>query len=199
MARVDVYDLSAMHALERHGFGYIETTITNTLDIKDMDATPSKDFTIRQVRPDETEQLVDFSIDAFKTHRFYTEKRFATEKVDEMYKQWVQSALKNPNIWTTIVLEKNEKVLGFMTYAIEDLREYFETRFVKLRMACLDQRERGKSHGVDLFNGVMQYTQREADVIVSGLTLRNIHSFNLHTKLNYKLKCSTNTLHKWFS
>jgi len=199
VARADVLDLVTVQTLEEHGFKYIETTITNTLDIKHLDPVSSKDYVIRLARPEETDLLVDFSLDAFPTHRFYAEKRFSTAKVDEMYRQWVRNALTNISVWTTVVLEKDSKVLGFMTYAIEDVSPYFGMSFIKLRMACLDKKERGKSHGVDLFNGVVKFVHSQGDVIVSGLTIRNIHSFNLHTKLNYKLKCSSNTFHKWYS
>lgn len=199
VARADVLDLVAVQALEEHGFKYIETTITNTFELKHLDPVPSKDYKIRLARSDEMDLLVDISLDGFASHRFYAEKRFPKLKVDEMYRQWVRNSLTNTSAWSTVVLEKNSKVLGFMTYHIEDLSLYYGMSFVNWRMACLAKSERGKNHGVDLFNGAMKYVYDQADVIVSGLTIRNIHSFNLHTKLNFKLKCSSNTFHKWYS
>jgi hypothetical protein len=197
-ARVDVFDLVVAHILENHGFRYIETTITNSYDLKRLDPTPSEDYVIRLARPEEMDLLIDMSKDGFLTHRFYADKRFPKLKVDEMYYQWVQNSLVNTSVWTTVVLETNCQVLGFMTYRVEDLTSYFGINFVKWRMGALGKDERGKGHGVDLFVGAMKYVHGQAGVVDSGLTIRNIQSFNLHTKLNFKLICSSLTLHKWF-
>jgi hypothetical protein len=198
-ARVDVFDLPTAHVLENHDFKYIETTITNSFDLKRLDPTPSEDYVIRLARPEEMDLLIEMSKDGFLTHRFYADTRFPKQKVDEMYRLWVQNSFVNHSIWTTVVLEKEHQVRGFMTYRVEDLTSYFGMNFVKWRMAALEKNERGKGHGVDLFVGAMKYVHGQAGVVDSGITIRNIHSFNLHTKLNFKLICSSITFHKWFS
>jgi len=197
-ARVDIFDLPVVHVLENHNFKYIETTITNSFDLKRLDSTPSKDYVIRLARPDEADLLIDLSKDGFNTHRFYADACFPKQKVDEMYRLWVQNSFVDPPIWTTVVLEKDDRVRGFMTYRVQDLTSYFGMNFVKWRMGVVGKNERGQGHGVDLFIGAMKYMHGQASVVDSGLTIRNIQSFNLHTKLNFKLICSSITFHKWF-
>lgn len=197
-ARVDVLNLSAVHALEEHSFKYIETTIANSYEIKHLDPVPSKDYRIRLAYQDEMDLLVDMVQDSFSSHRFYADKRFPKADVDEMYRQWVRNSLTVTSVWSTVVLEKSGKVLGYMTYRIEDLTRYFGMNFVKWRMGILAKDHRGKSNGVDLFVGAMKYMYGQADIVDSGITIRNIRSFNLHNKINFKVKCSSNTFHKWY-
>lgn len=198
-ARVDAFDLTVAQILEEHGFKYIETTITNSYDLKRLDPTPSEDYVIRLARPEETDLLVNMSKDGFLTHRFYADRNFPKLKVDEMYYQWVRNSLVNTSAWTTVVLETDHQVRGLMTYRVEDLSSYFGMNFVKWRMAALGKDERGKGYGVNLFIGAMKYIHGQAGVVDSGLTIRNVHSFNLHTKVNFKLICSSITFHKWLT
>ena len=177
---------------------YIETTIINSFDLKRLDRAPSGEYLMRLARPDEVDLLMDMATDGFLTHRFYADRRFPKPKVDEMYRRWVQTSLTNTAVWSTVVLEADGRARGFMTYRVEDLTPYFGMKFVKWRMAALGKEERGKGHGVNLFVGAMRFVQDEAGVVDSGLTIRNIHSFNLHTKVNFRLICSSLTLHKWY-
>lgn len=198
-ARVDTFDLPTAHVLENHEFKYIETTITNSFDLKRLDPTPPENYVIRIARPDEVDLLIDLSRDGFLTHRFFADTRFPQQKAHEMYRLWVHNSLAHDSNWTTVVLEKEGRVRGFVTYRVEDLTSYFGMNFVKWRMAAIGKDERGKGHGVDLFMGAMKYVHGQAGVVDSGLTIRNIQSFNLHTKLNFKLICSSITFHKWFN
>lgn len=198
MARADVFDLAAIHALEDHGFRYIETAITNSYDLRRIEACPPVDYQIRAARTDEANLLVSMAEDAFLTHRFYADKRFPTDKVDAMYREWVRSSLESA-AWTTIVLEAEGKVRGFFLYRLEDLTAYFGMRFVKWRMAALSSDDRGKGYGLQLFQGAMQHVREQAEIVDSGLTIRNTRSFNLHVKLGFRLLCSSVTFHKWYS
>ena len=156
------------------------------------------DYQIRTAQPDEADLLACMTQDAFLTHRFYADKRFPTEKVDAMYREWVMSSLES-DAWITIVLETGGKVRGFFIYRIEDLTAYFGLRFAKWRMAALSPIDRGKGYGVQLFRGAMQFVHGQAETVDSGLTIRNTRSFNLHNKLGFRILCFFVTFHKWYS
>lgn len=197
--RIDSNDLENIWAYESAGFCYVETTISNTIDLRVRKFQTQGKSIFRLARPEEADMLVEMSENAFVTHRFYADSNFDSNKVNEFYKVWVKYSLSNTNIWKTMVLEFDSTVLGFMTYSIDDLSEYFGLKFVKWRMACLSPMARGRDFGSELFIGAMEFERNNASIVDSGLTIRNIHSFNLHTRLNFKIKSSSVTLHKWFS
>jgi RimJ/RimL family protein N-acetyltransferase len=196
-ARIDANDLDAIKTLENHGFRYIETTVVNSYDLR-RGSLPSQEIgTIRYAQASDEQDLVDMVEDAFLTHRFYVDGKFPKEKVDQMYREWVRSSLHSSD-WSTIVLESGGKVRGFFIYSIpEELSEYFQVRFAKWRLAALGPKDRGSGYGVPLFVGAMNFLVDKVKIIDSGLTVRNIRSFNLHNKLGFKIQHFSVTMHKW--
>jgi GNAT superfamily N-acetyltransferase len=198
LARPDACNLPAVHALESYGFRYIETTIVNSRDLRETAALAHAGDRIRIADPNEADLLADIAKDAFLSHHFYADPGFPKEKVDAMYRQWVLGSLQS-DIWTTVVLEIENRVRGFFTYRIEDLTPYFGFRFVKWRMAALSKADRGMGYGVQLFNGAMDFVRPQAEIVDSGLTLRNTRSVNFHNSVGFRILCSSTTLHKWYS
>lgn len=195
-ARVHILDLAQVHALERRGYRYIETTLTNCLDVRKERFSLPEGYVIRAPKEGETALLVGMTKDAFVTHRFYADPGFPRKKVDEMYERWVESSLTSP-AWTTIVLDKDGDAKGFFIYKIEDLRKHVGLRITKWRMGVLGGDDRAKGHGIPLFQGAMDYVRAESDIVDSGLSLRNTKSFNLHTKLGFRGLAFSSTYHKW--
>jgi RimJ/RimL family protein N-acetyltransferase len=198
-ARADAQNLPAVRALENSGFRYIETAVTNTFDLRKLPPVPMEGWIIRGVRPEETDTLLEIAQDAFLTHRFYADRRFARDRVDAMYREWVRTSLAG-SAWTNIVLEESGRTNGFFTYRVEDLSPYFGTPFVKWRMAAIsaEARGQGQGQGLRLFRGAMDYVREQASTVDSGLTVRNIRSFNLHNKLGFRVVCFSVTFHKWY-
>lgn len=194
--RVEMLDLAVIHAVESRGFRYIETTLSNSVDLRTKKFSLPPGYAIRPPRPDETALLVDMTADAFVTHRFYADPGFPRAKVDEMYQRWVSSSLESP-AWTTIVLDLDGVAHGFFIYRIEDHREQVGVRITKWRMGVLGADSRASGHGVALFEGAMNYVSSSSDIVDSGLSLRNLKSFNLHSKLGFRGLSFSATYHKW--
>jgi GNAT superfamily N-acetyltransferase len=196
-ARCDAQDLHVLHALEAHGFRYIETTVANCRDLRRQPAPPTVNGTIREADPGEADRLVDIVRGAFGTHRFYADGGFPAERVDAMYQRWVRDDLRDP-AWTTIVLEEEGRVNAFMTYGVDDLSEYLGLRFAKWRMFAVDGKALGRGHGAKLLDGAMDYVKDDLDIVDSGLSLRNVRSLNIHNQLGFRAVAFSTTLHKWY-
>lgn len=194
--RVEMLDLAVIHAVESRGFRYIETTLANSVDLRTAQFSLPPGYTIRPPRPSETQLLVDMTVDAFLTHRFYADPGFPKDKVDEMYQRWVTSSLQSP-AWTTIVLDLDGVAHGFFIYRTEDLREHIGLRITKWRMGVLGVESRASGHGMALFEGAMNHVSASSDIVDSGLSLRNLKSFNLHSKLGFRGLSFSATYHKW--
>jgi len=196
-ARIDGHDVTSLQMLESHGFRYIETTVENYVDLRRKEAAfLPRSSSLRPPRPDEGNSLVTIAQDAFLSHRFYADDRFPRHKVDDMYRLWVENSLRDPE-WKTLVLEADGAVRGFITYRIEDLTSYFGLQFAKWRMAALSKSNRGLGYGVVLFRGAMESVRGQVQIVDSGLTTRNLHSLNLHTKVGFRTACCSVTLHRW--
>lgn len=195
--RIETMDLAVVHAAERCGFRFIETTLANSLDLRKATFTLPAGYEIRAPLASERDVLVDMTTDAFVTHRFYADPGFPTAKVDEMYRRWVESSL-DSSAWTTIVLDFEGVPHGFFIYRVDDLRDTVGVRIAKWRMGVLGVESRARGHGVALFEGAMDYASTEAEIVDSGLSLRNLKSFNLHSKLGFRANAFSATYHKWY-
>jgi RimJ/RimL family protein N-acetyltransferase len=196
VARVDARDLKAIHALERHGFRYIETTVENSFDFRRASPPTCEMGVLRPPRPGEEIALVAATRAAFASHRFYADPGFPRERVDAMYESWVVNSLRDSK-WQTLVLEVERVSRGFLTYRLEDLTPYLGLRLAKWRMAALAPEHRGKGYGEALFAGTLRALFGTVDIVDSGLTTRNLRSVNLHSKIGFRTVCCSVTLHRW--
>lgn len=196
-ARSDAQDLPPLHALENSGFRYVETTVKDTCDLRRLAPLAREGWTIRDVRPNEADVLVDLVRGAFLDHRFYADGRFAPSQVAIMYQQWVRNSLSDPT-WTTIVLEEGGKVNGLFTFRYEDLTPYFGLHFVTWRLAAVGPDARGSGHGLKLFHGALDFVRDRATIVDNESSCRNIRSVNLQLKIGFRVVCFSVTLHKWY-
>ncbi|HRG99949.1 MAG TPA: hypothetical protein PLR99_27075 [Polyangiaceae bacterium] len=196
VARVASLDLPAVHALERGGYRYIETTEANGVDLRVRRYALPEPYRTRPARPDELGSLSRMTEGAFTSHRFYADGGFPTAKVDAMYVAWVESSLASPN-WTTFVLEHDGAPKGLGIYRVEDHTGSLGVKIAKLRMLTLGPRDRGRGHGLPLFWGAVEHARGACDLVDSTLTLRNLPSVNIHRKVGFRALAFTSTYHRW--
>jgi GNAT superfamily N-acetyltransferase len=195
--RVDAHDVTAIQALEEHGYRYIETTIENRVDLGSA-ATfclPSTAH-LRPPIAGEEDELAAIAQDAFPAHRFYADERFPRVKADAMYRELVLSSFRDPGC-RILVLEADGALRGFVIHRLEDLTSYFGVRFARWRLAALETKSRRAGYGTMLFRAAIESARQEAGIVESGLTSRNLPSVNLHAKVGFRTTCCTVTLHRW--
>lgn len=196
-AKVPSKDLPVVHALEHNGFNFIESWIFNKYDLNHLDEASKPTQALRLARPEDRELMIEYSHEAFATQRFHADANIPHDKADSLYEKWILTAFADPH-QEVLVLDSGNRPAGFMIYYPVDLRPYFGLQFAQWKMALLDPQSRGKGLGT-LFFTALFYHHRDSglDVIDSGLSIRNITSLNLHTKLNFKVTCTLVTLHEW--
>jgi len=195
-ARADTLDLSTIHALEQHSFQYIETTVINSYNVHNKSNLPNSDYRVRPICSNEIDKIVSLTKGAFPLHRFSADPLFSKLNADRVYEKWVSSCYKKDNCHIA-VMDVDNNPAGFFLYSLKNLTEYFGLRFAMWQLAALSPRFRGKGLGHQLFLSTMGFLSDKADIIDSGLTMRNIVSLNLHNKLGFKTISSVVTFHKW--
>lgn len=197
--RVPSLNLPVVHSLERWGFHYIENCIVNKFHLSRLNGFIKPPLSLRLARQDDLDCMLDYSRDAFSTHRFHADAHITGNQANSLYEKWILSAFNDPN-QEILVCDIESKCAAFMIYYRSDLRQYFGLRFAMWKMALLDPQNRSKGLGTDFFIALMYHHEEEGlDVVDSGLTTRNIDSLNLHIKLNFKVITTLVTFHKWFS
>jgi len=141
--------------------------------------------------------MLDYSKGAFATQRFHADPYIDPDKADSLYRKWILTAFEDPH-QQILVLDVDNSPLAFMITQRIDLRQCFGLQFVVWRMALLDPSSRGRGWGTKFFVSLMHHHRKEGiDVVDSGVTMRNLASLNLHSKLHFKIVCIRVTFHKW--
>ena len=189
--------LDEIHALEERGFGYVENSLYNMVSLRGPEDGDRDLPTLRLAGPEDAPVMVEYAKGAFSSQRFYADRNFDRAKADSLYERWIYSSFDSEDM-RTLVLDVEGEPGAFMMYLPMDLREYFGFRTAKWEMAVVGPALRGQGLGTTFFQALLR-THREQgfDRVDSILTLRNLHSLNLHNKLLFKGLSVEVTLHRW--
>jgi len=197
-AKIPSLDLSTIHAFEKMGFNFIEAWIYNFYDLAKDDKAKSPKYGLRLISPDDLPIMIEYAKGAFSLHRFHADYRIPLDKAESLYSKWITTAY-NDNDQDILVMDFEGKPVAFMTYFKNDLSANLGLKIAQWKMAVIDQKIRGKGIGTQFFQELIYYHRNEGlDIIDSGLSIRNLPSLNLHTKLDFKTVSTLATFHKWF-
>ena len=198
-ARVPSLNLPVTHSFERSGFRFIESYVYYKYDLMRIAEFQEPQYKLRFGRPEDRDTMLDYSTDAFATHRFHADCQIARHKAESLYKRWIITAFQDSQ-QHILVLNIEERPVAFMIYHISDLREYFGMRFAAWTMALLGPVNRGRGMGTAFFTALLHYHLQEGlDFVESGVSMRNLASINPHNKVGFKVVSMLVTFHKWLS
>jgi len=197
-AKIPSLDLSSIHAFENKGFSFIETWIYYYYDLAKGDEDISPKYGLRLITPDDLPKMIEYARGAFSLHRFHADQHIPLDLAESLYSKWITTAFNDSDQYI-LVMDFKGKPAAFMIYFKNDLSENFGLKFCQWKMVVIDPNIRGKGIGTQFFQELIYYHRKEGlDIIDGGLSIRNLHSLNLHAKLDFKPVSTLVTLHKWF-
>jgi RimJ/RimL family protein N-acetyltransferase len=119
-ARADVADTDAIGALEEQGFRLMDALVTYVYHPRRDPPAPIKEMgVLREFRPEDTEQIVDITREAYKGFRgrFHLDPHLPDDRCDEMYIEWARKACRFEMADVVLVTENlSGEVHGWMCY-----------------------------------------------------------------------------------
>lgn len=195
--KVPALNIPAIHSFEDCGYRYAETWIYNKYDLKAVDTLKKVRYSLRLARTEDYSWMIKYSRNGFSTQRFHADPHISIQKAESLYEKWIRTAFQDSK-QEILTLDIKGRPVAFMTYYKNDLSRYFGLRFAKWRMLLADPDSRGKGIGTDFFIALLQYHRKDGlDVVDSELSMRNLISLNLHTKVNFRVIGTLVTFHKW--
>jgi len=195
-ARIDASDISSLHSLENNGFRFIENLVTYSRDLRGVSQLETPKYSLRLFRDEDKEALTEIAQHTPEYSRFIVDTRFNRKKSVELYVSWALNSARS-SADRLLILEIENKPLGFFTIRFEDLSRYFGMRICTWGLAGLSPRLRGTGLGYQLFLSTLHETKKEADIVYSGFVLRHIRVTRIHEKLGFTYLSSYVTLHRW--
>lgn len=190
---------SPIYVLQQHGYIFYENLYFETLDISKGDTNKDcKDIEYRYAQDSDKEKLKEIALNnTFSKSHFYLDTKFSVDRIDLMYAQWIENALKSDQ--KIVIVEDDHKIAGVFIYEIVDYTATMNKKFAVWKSAFVDSSSRGKGIGLKLFRATLQSCIADgADVVDSSLVEKNSISKSFHDKLGFRMTNTVYTLHKWF-
>ena len=196
--KIPARDLSAVNALCRSGYVYMENWIHNSFDLTMPLPGLNKKYSLRTFNAKkDLECLLNFSKDAFVTQRYHADPYLSNTLAEKVYSKWILTSA-NSKSDRIVALNDSSKTLGFLIYTHKDLSRQLGFKFSRWKFAAIDRSERGKGVGRQLFTAALKLNLKEGCHIAdSGLSMNNIHSLNLHNQVGFKVISGIVVFHLW--
>ena len=197
LSRSDGDDLTNIHALEDHGFHFVEDILYFKYDLTSPTDLRHPELKVRLSQERDLDSLRMIAGNTFVHSRFHRDPHIEKAKADRLYEKWIETSLrKEPD--SILVAEGEGKVLGFIICEAKDLADYFGKRIMVVRLIGVSQDQKGKGVGYHLFLGALNFFKGQTDIVYGSSASVNISSSRLLLKLGFKLFSSSLTFHKWF-
>ncbi len=195
-ARINGDLISVIHIFENKGFRCFES---NTWPVVSCEKVPKlNDSNIRLMCAKDLDKVLYIAENfPYRGGHLYTDKKFDKQKVDAMFKKWVNTAWNNNQ--PIAVIEHEGEVAGCFVFNFDkDLSESLGYKYARMTFLALDSKFRGRGLGMKLFQGMMSLAKEMgAEYIDSGYSVNNHVSAILHINALFYPVYTETTLHYW--
>jgi L-amino acid N-acyltransferase YncA len=193
--KVSALNLPVIHALERTGYGFIESWVHNKVVLQHATSAPTLEA--RRAHPEDLDLLLSWLPGAFVSQRFHADPNFERDKCEDVYTKWARSAFERSQA-DVLVFEHESRACAALFSSSLDLSAYFGLKLTDLSMAIVDPKQRARGIGKMMFeSGFQYYREQGMDVVHSGLSTRNVASMRLHNRAQFTHLSTLVTFHKW--
>jgi len=115
--RIDINDISSIHALEMNGFRLMDTLVTFAF-IRNKHKIPNirTIYPVRKCKKSDIPYLMDIARKSFVDDRFHLDPNIPKEKADSLYSKWVRNSWLRKE--TIFVATRKNQPIGFLTYRL---------------------------------------------------------------------------------
>lgn len=206
LCKTDTDNVGLIHALERAGFGLMDTLLEYGYDFARppfaavVQPAADKDFLIRPASPDDREQLVNITDRAFAKHfgRFHVDPAIPTEKALEVYRRWADSACKGYCDWIWVA-QAGERIAGFTAWKKRSvLEQRFDMSVAHYNIGVIDPDFFGRGLFQVLTYEGMKELGKEGYLYIDGPTHVNNYPVQRGlANLGWKICNARHAFHKW--
>ena len=149
--KVNSFDKTSVHALEKAGFHLMDTHLIYTVDQKEYRKQAKKPFKnkLRAALLSDKKQVLEITRESFYNYfgRFHADPDIPDDLADALYECWVDVSFSNYADLITVAVDDKDIVIGYGTlnYCIEkDIKDYFGVTIGSNVLSSVSSRARGK-------------------------------------------------------
>jgi len=202
--RTQAADLASIHALQRHGFEWIDGIQTFTLSLVEGIAEVSPVPTgirIGEYEPWQLEGILEIAGSAYRFDRFHSDPALPTGAADRLHEDWLLNSCSGKAADMVVVATDERQVLGFVTVKF-DSAIYCRNggRLATIVLVATAERGRGQGIGKATTLATLSLLRKHNIAAVQvGTQLSNIGAGRLYESCGFRLGASTLTFRKLIS
>lgn len=189
-------DKASIRQALRLGFDLVETRLAFQRNYKKAPPVmPAADgFSLRLAKSADLEQLASITKGAFSLSRFYADRCFDKEKVEQMYQIWIRKSVTGDFDDAVIVAEAASELLGYATCRLNHLPSVG-----RIGLICVDESFQGRGVGLTLKQySVWWFQQQGMRRSYAGTQVSNIGSQIINHRADFIPLSAKQIFHKWF-
>ncbi|KPK98942.1 MAG: hypothetical protein AMJ95_01395 [Omnitrophica WOR_2 bacterium SM23_72] len=197
--RVSTDNYSVFHSLEEEGFKIMDTLVTYLFNKRKHKISPFKSMCqVRLFRDDDMRSLVKMVQGIFILSHFYKDSNISRKNADKFYIRWIQECCRGSLADKVLVAERNNKILGFLTYKIN--KEFYKmTGYKIVGQGLAAVSERGLGIFPALVKSYIQDIVRWYDFGEIDTQINNYEVIRTCQRFGLDFVRSKFTFHKWFN
>lgn len=188
ISRVAGDELEKIHVLEENGFRLMDIQAVLRLELEGDTVSPPITFEIVPCTPDDLDTVTKIARNAFGSDHFHVDRRFDSERVDEMYEKWVRKCFAEKYDMT--LAKMDGAIAGFHAAKVEGASAYIE-------LVAVTENYRGRGVAKALVLDFLRRVGRKARVVDVRTQITNLPAIRLYEGLGFKMVSSLLTFHWW--
>lgn len=199
--RVQAADLTSIHALQQHGFEWIDGIQTFTLSLEEGIAEVSSvpaGIRIGEYEPWQLEGILEIARSAYRFDRFHSDPALPPGAADRLHEDWLLNSCSGKAADMVVVATDERQVLGFVTVKF-DAGIRCRTGGLLATIVLVATAERGRRLGIAKATTLATLSRlRRHDIaaVQVGTQLSNIGAGRLYESCGFRLSASTLTFRK---
>lgn len=191
----DAGDQASILELQRRGFIFVDIRITfERRDLDKLTPPSNRGAIVRSSSLADMDSLRVIARDGFGSTRFYADPFLNNEKVSKMYQIWLAKSLTTDYADQALVLEVNQKSVGFVTCHLDrDLNEG------QIGLVALAKSAQGQGLSQTMMLHALEWFRdqgmKRASVVTQG---HNIAAQRLYQRCGFVTRSTELWFHKWF-
>jgi len=201
--KVDIYDITTVHALEMSGFRLMDTTVIYAFDFRRSQISEFEDqCTLRLAKSKDEDALLriaatSFSRTRISDDRFHADPDLPEEKSDALYVEWIRNSIRGKIADAIVVAELDGKPVGFTT--IENFRARADevgANIGALILSAVLPEARGRGVYTSMIRKGLEYLRPKVDIAELGTQITNFAVQKAWSTLGFKLAYGTYAFHR---
>ncbi len=202
-------DFSALRILEKQGFNIADIQLTLVADMRSGDTPvfPKHGCKIRKARISDLNILKEILKSGFTDTRFVADTRFAKDRVDLLYVQWLENSLRDNKKEVFVVLDSfcSPDPMGFCICSFDhNSNDILGLKLAAIDLIFIGENQRGRGIGRAFLSLVLKQLNTKVDRVEIRTQVSNIPAIRAFMKGGFKDICAGTmlpagiTLHRWF-